>query len=95
MSSPLADRSEDDLNAIVQHTNAVFEELRSELDNDQAATEALRVLIQSETTTEDFVVLLTGQPEVGRKLLETALSALVNVHSRATVENELSRRDGC
>ncbi|MFK7818432.1 MAG: hypothetical protein AB8G99_06925 [Planctomycetaceae bacterium] len=88
----LTDRSVDDLKSIVQHTDAVFDELRGMLDDDPATTEALRVLIQSETTTEDFVVLLTSQPDVGRKLLESALSSLVNVHSRATVDSELSRR---
>ncbi len=88
----LSDRSTEDLNAILSHTDAVFHELAGELDEHPAVAEALRVLIASETTTEDFVVLMTAQPGVGQRVLMSALSALVNVHSRVTVQDELKSR---
>lgn len=88
----LSERSIDELNGILAHTEEVFHELAAELDEHPAIAEALRLLIESETTTEDFVVLLTAQPGVGQRVLMSALSALVNVHSRATVKNELESR---
>ena len=90
--SSLTHRSDDDLQNIIAHTDAVFQELATELDQHPAVAEALRVLIESETTTEDFVVLMTAQPGVGQRVLMAGLSALVNVHTRTTVKNELDRR---
>lgn len=90
--SNLVDRSDDELSSIIAHTDAVFDELATELDQHPAVAEALRVLIESETMTEDFVVLMTAQPGVGQRVLMAGLSALVNVHTRTTVKNELDRR---
>ncbi len=88
----LASRSAEELQGIIDHTDAVFRELALELDEHPAVAEALRVLIGSETTTEDFVMLMTAQPVVGQRILMSALSALVNVHSRVTVQTELRDR---
>lgn len=88
----ISKRSSEELNNIVSHTDAVFRELADELDGQPAVAEALRLLIESETTTEDFVVLMTAQPGVGQRILMSALSALVNVHSRVTVQKELQAR---
>lgn len=92
MATPLKSRSIDELQGILAHTDEVYRELASQLEGDPTLAEAVRVLIQSDTTTEDFVVLLTAQPNVGQKLLESSLSALVNVHSRVAVQVELDRR---
>lgn len=88
----LTDRSDPELQNIVAHTDVVFDELATELDQHPAISEALRVLIESETTTEDFVVLMTANPGVGQRVLMAGLSALVNVHTRTTVVRELERR---
>ncbi len=88
----LTAHSDEELQGIIDHTDAVFDELANELDQHPAVSEALRVLIQSETTTEDFVVLMTAQPGVGQRVLLAGLSALVNVHTRSTVGTELDRR---
>jgi len=88
----LTANSDEELRGIIDHTDAVFDELATELEQHPAVSEALRVLIQSETTTEDFVVLMTAQPGVGQRVLLAGLSALVNVHTRTTVRKELDRR---
>lgn len=92
MAEPLANHTQEQLDGIVTHTNVVFGELADELDSDADMTDALRVLLQSDTTVEDFVVLMTAQPQLGEKILMSSLSALVNAHSLTTVRKEIARR---
>ena len=62
------------------------------LDAQPSVTDAVQMLIQSESTMEDFMTLFVSQPEITQKLLMGSLSAMINVHTLVTVRNELKRR---
>ena len=63
-----------------------------ELDDQQVVAELLKNLIQSEHTADDFMLLMKTNRIFGEKILMSALSSLISVHSRAQLKKELVRR---
>ena len=88
----LREKSDQELNDIVDHTHAVFAEVAELLDREPKVTNAVRTLIQSESTMEDFAALFISEAEITEQILMASLSSLVNAHSLMTVRNEMQRR---
>ena len=81
----LDDKSDQDLNNITDHVNEVFQEVSERLDTQPEVTDAVWMLLQSESTMEDFMTLFVSQPEVTQKILMGSLSAMINAHTLVTI----------
>ena len=88
----LADKTDQELQDIIIHVNEVFQEVVELLDAQPTVTDAVQMLIRSESTMEDFTTLFVSQPEITKKILMGSLSAMINVHTLVTVRNEMKRR---
>jgi hypothetical protein len=88
----LDDKSDQDLDNITDHVNDVFQEVAELLDTQPEVTDAVRMLLRSESTMEDFMTLFVSQPEVTQKILMGSLSAMINAHTLVTIRKELDRR---
>jgi hypothetical protein len=86
------DQSNGELQKMLAQLDSNLDAIVQELDNQQVVAELLKNLIQSEHTADDFMLLMKTNRIFGEKILMSALSSLISVHSRAQLKKELVRR---
>lgn len=90
--NPLTNKSDEQLQEMLQQINRAFQEVAEKLDEDQNLVDAVKTLLRSESVLEDYTTLLVSEPEIIKQLIGSSLSALVNVHLMVTVGEEVKRR---
>ena len=90
--NPLTNKSDEQLQEMLQQINRAFQEVAEKLDEDQNLVDAVKTLLRSESVLEDYTTLLVSDPEIIKQLIGSSLSALVNVHLMVTVGEEVKRR---
>ena len=90
--NPLTNKSDEQLQEMLQQINRAFQEVAEKLDEDQNLVDAVKTLLRSESVLEDYTTLLVSEPEIIKQLIGSSLSALVNVHLMVTVGEEVNRR---
>ena len=86
------DQSNGELQEMLAQLDSNLDAIVQELDDQQVVAELLKNLIQSEHTADDFMLLMKTNRIFGEKILMSALSSLISVHSRAQLKKELVRR---
>ena len=86
------DQSNGELQKMLAQLDSNLDAIVQELDDQQVVAQLLKNLIQSEHTADDFMLLMKTNRIFGEKILMSALSSLISVHSRAQLKKELVRR---
>ena len=90
--NPLTNKTDDQLQQMETQINQAFREVADKLDKNETLVDAVKTLLRSESVLEDYTTLLVSEPEIIKQLIGSSLSALVNVHLKVTVDDEVKRR---